>query len=37
MVEYGFLLVCIAVIVAVGAGLLGIAADAFYQDVAGRF
>jgi pilus assembly protein Flp/PilA len=37
MVEYGFLLAFIAIIVAVGAGLLGGAVDTFYQDVAGRF
>jgi pilus assembly protein Flp/PilA len=36
MVEYGLLVALIAVIVAVGAGILGNAIDALFQGVAGQ-
>jgi pilus assembly protein Flp/PilA len=36
MVEYGLLVALIAVIVAVGAGILGGAIDTLFQDVAGQ-
>jgi pilus assembly protein Flp/PilA len=36
MVEYGLLVALIAVVVAVGAGILGTAIDALFQGVAGQ-